>query len=194
VTLPLHPPTDPELLAQSDLAYIDRLEYAMMVDDSSPVVAKGFAAIYNAGAPSRCGIKTAAEIAVFANPTFAVLAGSDLMGWPSFQEIGNKGELWSLTVAGMREIQGLSIHGEAGKQAAAATTEELVAASLAAWEKQMLPLDLAGFNRFHHGKKTNTQDRELLRTCLSYGENEGKSMPAIKELIRRVDELKATAI
>jgi hypothetical protein len=105
VTLPLHPPTDPQLLAQSDLAYIDCLEYAMMVDDSSPAVAKGFAAIYNAGAPSRCGIKTAAEMAVFANPIFSVLAGSDLMDWPSFQEIGNKGELWSLTVAGVRNLE-----------------------------------------------------------------------------------------
>lgn len=33
----------------------------------------------------------------------------------------------------------------------------------------MLPLDLAHFNRYHHGAKANMQDVDHLRLCVSYG-------------------------
>ena len=80
------------------------------------------------------------------------------MDWPKFQDIGDQGEPWSLAVAAVRETQELSIHGEPGQQAARATTEAGLAASLAAWERRMLSLDLQAFNRFHHGNKVNAQD------------------------------------
>ncbi|KAI0837835.1 hypothetical protein F5Y06DRAFT_297263 [Hypoxylon sp. FL0890] len=193
VTLPLHDSLDPALIAKADFAYTDKLGQGFTIDDSSPAVAEGFAKIYNASGISKCVVKSALECAVEINPLFPVFAACELMDWPKFQDIGNKGELWSLVVASVKEIQGLSIHGDLGQQAARATTKAALAAPLAAWEKQMLPLDLQAFNRFHHGKKLKVQGREHLRTCIACGAAEGKPMPALKELLRRVEEHEVAA-
>ncbi|XXG95801.1 hypothetical protein Hte_002072 [Hypoxylon texense] len=187
LTLPSQPPIDPELIAKADFAYSDKLPEGFSVDDSAPAVANGFTEIYNACGISRCAVKSAAEYAVGINPMLPVFAACELLGWPKFQDIGNKGEIWSLTVAAVKEIQGLSIHGELGQQASAETTEAGLAAALAAWEKHMVPLDLQEFNRFHHSLKLKSQGREHLYLCLSYGEAEGKPMSALKELLQRVD-------
>ncbi|OTA63227.1 hypothetical protein K449DRAFT_433333 [Hypoxylon sp. EC38] len=193
VTLPIIPPTDPELISKADFAYTDRLGQGFTVDDSSPAVAEAFAKIYNANGISKCAVKSALECAVEINPLFPVFAACELLDWPKLQDISGKGEIWSLVVASVKEIQDLSIHGELGQQAAGATTEASLAASLAAWEKHMFPLDLQAFNRFHHGKKLKAQGREHLRACLSYGAVEGKPMPALKELLRRVEDHEVTA-
>lgn len=193
VTLPVNPPTDPELISKADFAYIDRPGQGFTVADSSPAVAEGFAKIYNANGISKCVVKSAVQCAVEIDALFPVFAACELLDWPKFQEIGSKGELWSLAVAAVKEIQSLSIHGELGQQAASGTTEANLAAILAAWEKQMLPLDLQAFNRFHHGNKLKAQGREHLRACLSYGAAEGKPMPALKELLRRVEDHEVTA-
>ncbi|KAI2619042.1 hypothetical protein GGS26DRAFT_595520 [Hypomontagnella submonticulosa] len=186
--LPPQAPADPELIAKADFAYTDKLEAGFTVDDSSLPVANGFAEIWNAAGISPCAVKPALECAVAINPLFPVFAACELMNWPKFQDIGNKGELWSLVVASVKEIQGLSIHGELGQKAAKETTEAGLAASLAAWEKHMLPLDLQAFNRFHHGKKLTAQGREHLGVCLSYGAAEGKPMSALRELMKRVKD------
>ncbi|KAI1777211.1 hypothetical protein F4818DRAFT_340965 [Hypoxylon cercidicola] len=187
LTLPSQAPANPELIAKADFAYSDRLKEGFSVDDSSPAVANGFAELYNACGISRCAVKSAAEYAVGINPLLPVFAACELLGWPKFQDIGDKGEVWSLTVAAVREIQGLSIHGELGQRASKETTEAGLAAMLAAWEKHMVPLDLQEFNRFHHSIKLKSQGREHLRVCSSYGEAEGKPMSALKELLQRVD-------
>ncbi|KAI8961340.1 hypothetical protein F5Y11DRAFT_230928 [Daldinia sp. FL1419] len=187
LTLPLEASADPELLAKADFAYTDKLEDGFTVDDSSLAAANGFAKIFNANGISRCAVKPALECAVAINPLFPVFAACELLGWPKFKDIGDK-ELWSLVVASVREIQELDVHGELGKQAAKRTTEAGLAASLAAWEKHMLPFDLQAFNRFHHGEKLKAQGRAHLQTCLSYGVAEGKPMPALKDLLRRVQE------
>lgn len=188
VTLPLHAPTDPELLAKADLAYTDRLGDGFnILDDSTPEAAKAFVDIYNASGVSHCSIKSATEHALSTNPFFAIFAACQLLNWPKLQDIGGKGELWSLAVAAFKEIQGLSIHGEPGQQAVKVTTEAGLAEVLAAWEKHMLPLEVQEFNRYHHGGKVNKQDCEHLEACLAYGEAEGKPMPALKELLQRVE-------
>ena len=87
----------------------------------------------------------------------------------------------------MKEIQNLSISGETGRRAAEATTEAGLVQDLTAWEQQMLPLDLQQFNRFHHGRKVNAQDRAVLAACLAAGRDESKDMTALRELLRRVD-------
>ncbi|MDC0707535.1 2-dehydropantoate 2-reductase N-terminal domain-containing protein [Stigmatella sp. ncwal1] len=183
VTLPLHGPTDPELLAKADQAYYDN-QAAMMLDDSGPAVAEGFAELYNASGVSKVAIVPAAGIAILANAIFAMFAGCDLLGWPKFSDIDPTDETWRLAIAAMKEIQTLSMHGEAGRQAAEATTEASVLEENVAMEKQMLPLDLQEFNRFHHGGKVNKQDRALLTASLAAGRAEGKEMPALTELLR----------
>ncbi|KAH8654161.1 hypothetical protein BGZ61DRAFT_374005 [Ilyonectria robusta] len=187
VTLPTNSPTDPDLISEADLAYSDRLGQGLVLDDSSPGVANGFAEIYNASGVSSCVILPAVELALLSNPMFAVFAACELTNWPKFRDISSEGELWSLTVAAVKEIQRLSIHGEPGQQAARQTTEDEFAASLAAREKQMLPLDWQAFNRYHHGAKVNAQDREHLHACQEIGETDGKPMSALRELLQRVE-------
>ncbi|KAI0116720.1 hypothetical protein F4814DRAFT_413756 [Daldinia grandis] len=192
LTLPLEAPVDPKLIAKADFAYTDKLDDGFTVDDSSPAVANGFAKIYTASGVSRCAVKPALECAVAINPLFPVFAACELMGWPRFKDISGK-ELWGLVVASVKEIQELDIHGELGKQAAKTTTEAGLAASLAAWEKHMLPFDLQAFNRFHHGEKLKVQGRKHLQACISYGAAEGKPMSALKDLLRRVQEHEVAA-
>jgi hypothetical protein len=76
---------------------------------------------------------------------------------------------------------------QVGQKMQSQTTEAGFAAALAGWEKDTLPLDLQGFNRYHHGGKVNAQDRQHLRGCIAYGEAEGKTMAALKELLQRAE-------
>jgi len=187
VTLPIHAPTDPELLAKADLAYTDAIGQGFMLDDSSPTVAAAFMELYNKSGVSKCITIPAADLAVAANPIFAIFAACYLLDWPSFASIDAEGEVWKLATKAVKEIQGLSVHGMAGQKALLTTTEEGLAANLIGFEKVMLPLDLPAFNKYHHGGKVNAQDRELLRACVEYGEKEGHEMLGLKELIRRVE-------
>jgi hypothetical protein len=177
----------------ADLGYIHCFDYGFVVDDSSPVAANGFAEIYNASGVSRCAIKPALQYAVDLDPIFAVFAACELMDWPKFRDIDQNAERWSLAVAAVKEIQGLSIHGEPGQKAARETTEAGFAGSLAAWEKGTLPFDLQEFNRYHHGGKVNAQDRQHLRDCVAFGEADGKPMSALKALLQRVEDRQVIA-
>src|ERR1700730_17408105 len=53
-------------------------------------------------------------------------------------------------------------------------------------EQAALPLDFAGFNKFHHGGKVRAQDIELLNDCVKVGEQQCQPMSALKELLARV--------
>ncbi|KAI1214640.1 uncharacterized protein F4807DRAFT_455093 [Annulohypoxylon truncatum] len=192
VALPLHPPTDAELLAQSDFAYSDKWPQGFTVDvedDASPAIAIAFAALWNACGISRCAVKPAAECAAFIDSLFPIFAASELMNWPRFRDIGSADhrELWSLVVAAVKEVRGLGAHGEIGRQMARETTEEGLAKTLREWEDLFFPLDVQQFNRFHHGAKLKAQGREHLRACLEVGVAEGKPMAALGELMRRVE-------
>jgi hypothetical protein len=190
VKLPLHAPTDPDLLAKADLGYVHRDEYGFIVDDSAPDAASGFAKLYDACGVSTCAIKPSSQFGVDIAPMFAIFAGCELMGWPALTRVRENTELWSLTVNAVKEIQGLGIHGEAGQKAQTETTEEGLAAKLAAWEKDMLPLDLQGFNRFHHGGKVSVQDLQILGDCIASGQAEGKNLEAVRAVVDRIEALR----
>lgn len=190
LTLPVHPPTDERLIAQADQAYTDCLGAGLTLDDSSPVAAKDFAELWNASGVSTCSVVSHEELSLQSTALFPVLAVCELLGWPSFQDFDSTRPLWSLAVAAVKEIQTLSVQGKPGQQAAEATTEAGIAQLFAGIEKVM-PLDWQAFNRYHHGSKVNAQDRELLRACITSGEAEGKSMSAVKELLKRVEHPEA---
>ena len=114
-------------------------------------------------------------------------AACGLLDWPSFKDVPQHTELWTLAIDALKEIQALSFHGELGQQAAKATTGDAIAAAMGGIEQLMLPMDFQAFNRYHHGGKVNVQDREILRTCLRFGEKDGKAMDSLKELVRRVE-------
>lgn len=183
VQLPLHPPTDPDLLKQADLAYVHGRPYDFAVDDTAPEAARNFADILNAGGGSRCVVKGADDLATTVASLFPVFAASDLMGWPKATSLADDPELWELATRAVREVQSLGIHSEPGRIAASTTTGATLIAQFAAWEDATLPLDLAAFNRFHHGGKVNAQDRQLLCDCVATGKLEGKPMTALRQLI-----------
>lgn len=193
VTLPVHAPTDEKLLAQADHAYTDCLGHGFSLSDSSPAAANDFAELWNASGVSTCEVIPEEQLSLNSTSLFPILAVSELLDWPSFQNFDSTGKLWSLAVAAMREIQSLSMHGTAGQKAAEATTEAGVAQLFAGIEKTMLPLDWPAFNHYHHGGKVNAQDRDLLRVSIACGEAEGKSMSAVKEILQRVESAKAMA-
>jgi hypothetical protein len=51
----------------------------------------------------------------------------------------------------------------------------------------MLPLDYQAFNRFHHGGKVRAQDVEILHDCLAEGRSTGHAMPALEDLLERLE-------
>lgn len=189
ITLPLHPPTDPELLSKASIAWIDNLGNGFGVDDSAPEVANAFAKLYSSSGVSTCGITPKAQAGLYMNPIFAIYAACALLDWPKFKDIDTQGEIWRLAVAAAKEIQSLSIHGELGQKAVQSTTEATMAERFADIDAKLLPLDNRAFNRYHHGGKVNEQDTEHLRACVGFGEGEGKDMAALRELIRRVESV-----
>lgn len=186
VTLSVHGSEDVKLIAQADQAYSDCLGQGFSVDNSSPAVASGFADLWNASGVSKCGVVPKEQAALTANSLFPVLAALGLLDWPNFQAIDATDPLWILGVAAAKEVQQFKIHGTPGQEAAAGTTEEILAQTFGGMSK-LVPFNWPEFNRYHHGSKVNAQDRQLLHACIAEGEAEGKPMTALKDLVQRVD-------
>jgi hypothetical protein len=163
------------------------MEAGLFIADSAPAIATGFVDLYNASGVSKATVVPAADFAMYANAMFALFGGCELLGWPKFSDIDPSNETWQLAVAAMKEIQTLAAHGEAGQKAAAGTTAASALEEQVATEKLMWPLELQAFNRFHHGGKVNKQDRDILAASLAVGRDENKDMPALSELLDRLE-------
>jgi hypothetical protein len=183
---PLHVPTDPVLLSKADVAYRHIKKSSFLLDDRFPESAQRFAAIYDACGISCCQIMKRQEFAMMTLLMFPVFAVSELLGWAYAKDLGNNKELWALTVRSVQEIQGFEEHGPAAKAAQATTTGDGLLKMWTSLEQAALPLDFAGFNKFHHGCKVRAQDIDLLKDCVKVGEREGQPMSALKELLDRV--------
>ncbi|MEU2358926.1 hypothetical protein ABZ599_39295 [Streptomyces misionensis] len=48
------------------------------------------------------------------------------------------------------------------------------------------PLDFAGFSAYHHGGKVNRQDIEFLVDARRRAEADGQDVPALREMISRL--------
>ena len=186
VSLPVHPPTDPELLARANFAYRHAAEAGIFVDDSALLAANRFAEIWNASGMTRCVVLGEQEYSARVPAVFPMFAACDIMGWPSAAVLATDPELWELAAQAVREVQGLGVNGEAGKKAQEVTTAEGLLQMCRQLEEETWPLDLWAFNRFHHGGKVFEQDVQLLEDCVALGEAEGQPMSALKELIGRV--------
>ncbi|WP_421579940.1 ketopantoate reductase family protein [Shinella sp. M31] len=138
--LPLHAPTDADLLARADYAYRHCFPFGFIVDDSAPEVAAQFAALYSVSGVSLCIVMPAEQMKIFAAPAFAQLAAAGMGGWPQPADIDPESEFWRLGTASTLEILGLSIHGQAGQQAKAQTTATSILEFWRTWEQDMLPL------------------------------------------------------
>lgn len=182
MTMPVHAGAKQDLLAQADYAYVHPTTAGFTVDLSAPEVAHGFAELYDRSGVPGCSIVPAEQFRL--NPAyFAILAAWELLDWPAASSIDPSSKLWQLGTAAMREMQRLSIFGEAGRAASDSASAEGILAFFRQMEAGALPFDFAEFNRYHHGGKVNAQDHAILREALSLGEAEGVDMPALRSLI-----------
>jgi len=190
VRLPAHLSTDTELLGQADLAYRHCWPFGFSVDDRAREAAQAFAELYSASKVSTCIIETTEEKEVLITSFFVQLAAFDIAGWPSPLDMDANSELWLLATQATIEIQSLPGFGAAGLKAIEQTSAASILKFWCDWERDMLPLDLQAFNKYHHGGKVNRQDLQILSDCIALGESAEQMMPATRELLKRQAALK----
>ena len=162
----------------------------MTIDNSTPALAEEFSQLWNASGLSQCAIAPPVQIDAMVAPIYVIIAVSDLLDWPSYDDIDIQGDLWTLGIQAIKEILGLSTFGQVGEQAIAITTAASVRDQFLGLQKAMYPLDWLAFNKYHHGGKVNAQDRDILRNFISQGEAEHKAMHSTKELLKKLEERK----
>jgi hypothetical protein len=124
---------------------------------SNPATAKRFAELYDHSGVSRVGF-IPARIDVVGSAVFTVYAACDVAGGPPVAEVVANRELWQLAIRAQREILTLPRNGWFGKVAAAVMGSWVTVSIHLKQDKDMRPLDVAAFNRFHHGGKVRAQD------------------------------------
>jgi hypothetical protein len=182
--LPLHPPTDPDALAACDFAFRHINEGGFAIEDRNDA-ARQFAELFDRCKTAKCFVVPPAIFALQSRGIFPVFAASELLGWPDADGLAKGGELWTLAVEAVRQIQRLNEHGEDGKRAAAETTSETLIAMWKAMESASLPLGWQAFNAHQHGDKVKQADKLLLAGCIERGEHDGQDMSAVREILRR---------
>lgn len=187
VDLPVHEGINSDLLAGADYGYRHLSPAGFMVDLSAPEVAEGFAELFNRNGFTQCSLVPADEFRAMVTG-LAAIVGWELLGWPHLTDVDPGNETWRLGAEAMREFQQLSIFGPEANASADALTPEGVLQLFATMENNSLPLDFAGFNRYHHGGKVNGQDHQIIREALSLGQSAGKPMPALGALIDRLPQ------
>lgn len=188
VTLPLNPPTDPDKLAQASMAYGHMgSNPGFLVANRPKKAAKAFAELYNRSGVSKCSMIPAALYATFTSSTFANFAIFDMAGWPDAETLAKNEELMTLGSNAMKEIMALPEHGFLGKVMSWMQSPRQLAKSNIKTEQTALPVDYSAFSGFHHGGKVREQDIGVLRHSLESGKAQGKSMPALTELLRRYE-------
>lgn len=194
VTLPLHAPTDPEKLARASIAYRHGGNNPGFMVASKPAkAAKAFTELYNRSGVSKCRIVPEKLYATFTSSIFAVMAMFDLAGWPDAETMARDGALMALGSRAMKEIMRLPEHGLMGKISSLFISPKALAKTNLKMERDILPADYSAFNKFHHGGKVREQDIQVLRDSLASGQAEGKSMPALNELLQRYERHIAAA-
>lgn len=180
--LPVHPPTDPEVLNQADVAYRHLAGCGFVLEDRVPAAAARFKALYDASGVSRCDVVDPERFAVQVAALFPIFAACELMGWPPAARFADHEQVWGVAVEAVREVVALDEHGAAGQAAAARISGETVTRMWTAFEEDSSPLDLNAFNAFHHGGKVAAQDREFLQHFVTAGQRRGSPMTALEQL------------
>ncbi|KAJ5164854.1 uncharacterized protein N7500_006684 [Penicillium coprophilum] len=185
--LKTHGYVDMEQFDKADYAYA-RLNPDITLQIEDVPAFADFVSLYNTCGVGRCVTAPAAQMAAHLLPIFALLIPLELLGWPSMKDLDRNSDLWRLGIAAVKELRGLSLYGEAGRQAVDATNEDSLVKDFSAMEQTALPLDQADFNRYHHGGKVSKQDQDHVRACIEYAEADGKPLTAAPELLRRLEE------
>ena len=183
-------PGSSSLIKQADWAYADRFSTgaAFHTMDDCPEVAKSFSELYNGCQVSKCIIRSPVEDAIFGNVAPIAFAASELLGWPQFRDIDPNSDIWKLATDAAKEVMGLRLHGEAGANAAAYLQPAMFLEGMKQYEQAFGSFSIVAFSRYHHGGKVLAQDKQHIQDSILVGEKEGKSMQALKELVRRFEQ------
>lgn len=185
--LPVHPPTDADLLARSVVSYRHpKSKTGFRLQTGTPA-SKDFVALHNRSGLSRCAGFSPKMTAIYATIGFPVYAACELADWADFTSVAQDKELWNLACRAQRELATLPANGWRGRLMGAVIGPGMTRRIHTTTEREMLPLDYQAFNRFHHGGKVRAQDVQSLRDSLAEGQRQGRSMTALAELLRRIE-------
>jgi Ketopantoate reductase PanE/ApbA len=191
--LPIHPPTRPELLAQAHVAYVQGSNKRGLVVAARPTLpAKNFRELYNRCGVSRCQRMNSTLFEIVCKLPYPLFAISELAGWPRAEVLAGNKSLWQLNRRAQGEIMSLRQHGWIGRLIQHVMTERVQLKVALKMEHDAWPMDLAAFNRFHHGKKVQQQNIEIMRDCIAVGERDGSAMSALKEVLDQLERHTAT--
>ena len=151
--LPVHPPTDPEILSKALVAYRHNNPFGVILEDRFPPIAARLAALYDFCNVSKCLMFDAAVLELFTLTVFPIYAGSEHMGWPRAAALPNDNEIWALTIAAAREVASLRLGDKVDEAGLPTTGSGRAVQHISAYETDALPLDLHAFHAFHHGGK-----------------------------------------
>ncbi|MFM9589984.1 ketopantoate reductase family protein [Streptomyces scabiei] len=183
--LPLDPTVDKDLIATADYAFSHTSPAGFILEDSSPELTAAFTSLHSGeGVPAAVSMP-AGQLALAAALLAPMLAWS-LLGWRPLQEIDLDDETWQVGVESTREIQRLSVFGEAGRAAAEETDAASVTGFLRQQAQDCMPIDLAAFNAYHHGGKVNRQDIEFFQQARRLAADDGAATPALDILVERL--------
>jgi len=188
VTLPLHEPTDPTELQAADFAFRHLNDNGFRLENRDAEAARRFADIFDKSGIGKCSLVSPDEFGLQSRGIMPIFIACQILDWPNAETL-YADPLWPITVDAVRAIQGLAEHGEAGKAAATALTAERLAGIWNFLTEAALPLDWQGFNAFHHGKKINSSDVQLLRACVERGIAERRDMSSVQHIIARWEAL-----
>lgn len=188
VTMPLHPPTDPDKLARAAMAYRHvGGEYGFMLAGRAAGPVKEFIELYNRSGVSRCRTVPPTLYTMFTRTAFPTFAVFDMAGWPDAETMADNDELMSLCARAIKEIMRLPEHGLIGKLAGLLVSSGRLAKTNIKTEQHCLPADYPAFNKFHHGGKVRQQDIDVMKESLESGRKQGRAMPALEELLNRYE-------
>jgi hypothetical protein len=174
---------------QCDFAYFDfsNKRGFLIAGASAPV--KQFARLFNQNGTVNCFRMPRKLFRSSTAGYVAFTAACELANWESLDAVINNRELWRLACQSQREIFRLQQHGLSGKLMALLMSDTRHASMMRALERDAAPMGLIDFFLFHHGGKVQQQNIRGLKNCVQAGEQQGRTMPASRELLSRCQHL-----
>lgn len=187
VEMPPIAPDQQQLLEQASLAYVQSGKTGLFIEARNRQAAKAFAALYNRSGVSRCVVINTSMFGILSTAPFPYFLISEIAGWPIPENLAKHEELWRLHRRAAGELMALPQHGALGRLLRLLMTERLQLLLWRSLERGARPMDLTAFNRFHHGGKVQEQDLNLMRDCVSIGRSQNAEMPALSEVLSRLE-------
>lgn len=199
ISMLVHQPTTsisvPEAADKSKVAIADLLfasfeqKTGLLVFHKQPQLVKRLESIYNVN-----GVHIVKAIPAFVAPWFMLLnmlhfVTWNVDGWTPFEQFRANRTLWPLMIRAQTEILTLPRFG---------WTRWLLSLCIKSWAAEKLnmplvegakPMKLEEFNAFHHGGKVAKQDVRTLEDILKEGEDAGRKMTALREIVDRAHEI-----